>query len=588
MDFLDPAGEIRITGVPASAGVVFGPLLVLEDGETPLPYHAIAEEDVPSELRRLEAAIQQTREQLSSLQVEVSKTMGEKDAAVFEAHILVLEDPTILGAVAKQIGLKKVNVEQVYCHTVNHYADALAAQQDAYLAERAVDVRDVGKRVLMNLTGREPSAVPRIDEPCIIVAHDLSPSDTAQLPPGRVLGFVTRAGSRTSHSAILARSMDIAAVVGIGEPSVRLLTGMSALIDGIHGVLIINPSEETRAHYGDTVTRHHEVQENLDRLRATMAQTTDGRHVILSANMELLAELDHVVQSGAEGVGLFRTEFLFIKRSVLPSEEEQYQAYVQAARAVKPHNIILRTLDVGGDKIVSPIFQSHEINPFLGVRAIRFCLAHPELFATQLRAMLRASAEGNIKIMYPMVSCLKEIQEANAILFRERDKLLAEGVPVAHDLDIGIMIELPAAALIADCLAKHVSFFSIGTNDLIQYTLAIDRGNERVAHLYDPTHPSVIQLIALTVKAAHDHGIWCGVCGELAGDFVMTPLLVGLGVDEFSCGAAQVPRIKRVIQNISLAEAKILAEEVLAKADSELTQKRLVALAEQRFAELFE
>jgi len=582
-------GEIRLVGIPVSQGFAQGPILVINQNDVPVPCYPVAPEKVHEEVQRLESAIQKTREQLLKVQREVSETLGEKDAAIFEAHLLVLEDATLLGAVSKQLQMKKTNIEAVYNHVATHYASALAGLEDPYLSERANDVRDVTKRVLMNLAGGAENPFAKIQSPSIIFARDLSPSDTAQLPHDKVLGFITLLGSKTSHTAIMARSMDLPAIVGIEEKEgIQIETGMFAILDGNKGILVINPRQETLEEYGAVEERHEQIIQKLDELRHDISVTTDNRRIILSGNIEMTSDIQGVVNSGAEGIGLFRSEFLFANRDDLPGEEEQYAAYSEAARSVKPHNVILRTLDIGGDKLMSRLFETHEQNPFLGVRAIRICLAHPELLRTQLRAMLRACVEGNVRIMYPMISGVEEVRQANKILFEEKDKLKAAGHQIPDNIEIGAMIEIPSAALTADIIAKEVSFFSIGTNDLIQYSIAIDRGNEKLAYLYSPTHPAILRLINGVVQAAHANNIWVGVCGEMASEFVLTPLLLGLGVDELSAGSAQVPRIKRVIRSISYAESKQMVDEILQETSSQLIMDRLTAFSEERFPELFE
>ncbi len=580
--------EFRVSGIPASPGFAIGPLWIYEKGEVTLDHYEISENQIKSEIERLESAIQKTREQLQSIQQEVSESIGAKDAEIFEAHILVLEDAAVLAAVNKQLNLKKLNIEWVYHHVVEQYSDALAALADPYLSERAADVRDVGKRVLQNLSSGAQNPFEKISEPCIIVARDLTPSDTAQLPRDKALGFVTDIGSKTSHSAIMARSMNIPAIVGLDSPPHRLHSGMRAILDGIHGTLILNPTPETEAEYGAVETRHEELELKLESLKNTRAVTLDGKTISLAANIEMLGDIPSILESGAEGVGLFRTEFLFANKPALPTENEQYEIYAAAARAVKPHPIILRTLDIGGDKLMVPYLAHQEPNPFLGVRAIRLCLSHPELFRTQLRAMLRAAFEGNVKIMYPMVSGVEEVRTANAMLYEELARLKQAGTCVPDQIEIGAMIEIPSAALTAHIIAREVQFFSIGTNDLIQYTIAIDRGNEKLAHLYQPTHPAILCLLDKITAAARDNGIWCGVCGEMAGEFVLVPLLIGLGVAELSVGAAAVPRIKKVIQSVSYQEVSEMAQSLLLEPSAATILARLEQFARERFPDLFE
>lgn len=584
-------GEIRFSGLAVSPGFAHGVLRVLERGEAPVPVHAIGPEQVAHEAQRFERAIERTKAELLRIKDGVARNLGEGDANIFEAHLLLLEDATIVAATLKQLEAKRLNIEAVYSHVIGRYVDVLGALEDPYLRERAADVRDVARRVLQNLAGAEGGLGVSITEPCILVAHDLAPSDTAQLPTDKVLGFVTCIGSMTSHTAIMARALAIPAIVGIEAPlhDLKALEQSVAVLDGYTGQLVINPTEATLAASGAAESRHAHVAQDLVRLRDTRATTTDGRAIVLSANLGRMEDLPDVAECGAEGVGLFRTEFLFADRNDFPSEEEQCQMYCRVADAVKPHHVILRTLDLGGDKLLPGTHVSTETNPFLGMRAIRFCLAHPEILRTQLRAMLRAAAHagGHVKIMYPMVSRVQEVRQANAILAEERARLEAGGLQIPA-IEVGCMIEVPSAALTAETLATEVKFFSIGTNDLIQYTIAIDRGNEELAHLYDPTHPGILRLIEHVINAAHQAGIWVGLCGEMAGEFTIAPLLVGMGIDELSTGPAQVPRIKRAIQCVSHAEMKVIADSLLNLHSGEEIRARLDVLARERVPELFD
>jgi phosphotransferase system enzyme I (PtsI) len=422
-------------------------------------------------------------------------------------------------------------------------------------------MRDVTERLLNHLRGNHDELdLSRLAEPCIIVSHDLTPSRTALLDKKMVLGFGTDVGSKTSHTAIMARSMRIPAVVGLQNASEELATGEFALLDGYNGLIIINPTDQTLFEYGQLVRKRVTLEEKLRDSRDKPTVTLDGTRVLLSANVEQPGDTESVLASGAEGVGLFRTEYLFINRETLPSEEEQYHAYRQIAAALKPQPVIIRTLDLGGDKFLSHVAVPHEVNPFLGWRAIRFCLQEREIFRNQLRAILRASAHGNVKMMYPMISGLDELNQANALVESYKGELRCEGLPFAEDMEIGAMIEIPSAVLAADALARRVKFFSLGTNDLIQYSLAVDRLNEKIAHLYEPTHPSIVRLIKMTVEAARKHGIWVGVCGEMAGDPVLTPLLLGLGVTELSAAPSVVPQIKFLIRRLKMSEGIELAD----------------------------
>ena len=421
-----------------------------------------------------------------------------------------------------------------------------------------------------------------------MVAHDLTPSDTATMDPAMVLGFVTEVGSRTSHTAILARSLRIPAVLGLGEAISELHTGQSVLLDGFNGFVVIEPSEQTLFEYGQLVERQTSIEESLEVIHDDAAETRDGHRIILSSNIERAADVESVLQCGATGVGLFRTEFLFINRSDLPDEEEQFAAYRQVTESLAPDPVIIRTLDLGGDKLLSHVNVAAEMNPFLGWRAIRLCLEEKDLFRTQLRAILRASAFGDLKIMYPMVSGVEELEAANVLLDECRGQLRAEGVAFAEALEIGVMIETPSAAMIADSLAKRVQFFSIGTNDLIQYALAVDRLNEKIAHLYEPTHPGILRLIKATVDAGKAHGIWTGVCGEMAGDLAAVPLLLGLGVGELSVTPSMVPRVKMLIRSIEMSQARELAEFALGSESPKQILARAEALAKAAVPSFFE
>ncbi|MBM3835893.1 MAG: phosphoenolpyruvate--protein phosphotransferase [Verrucomicrobia bacterium] len=554
-------GERIFRGIPVSPGVSRGKILVYSKSNDCIPSYLVPEGELSQEMQRLEKALVQTRQQILDVQHKVEEGMGAADASIFDAHLLVLEDRTLIDEVTRLMHEQKLNVEQAFYQVAEKYAATLSTIDDEYLRERASDMRDVTARVLSSLLNRpHESDLRHLREPCIVISADLSPSTTALLDKKMVLGFATDTGSKTSHTAIMARSLQIPAIVGLRNVSGQLATGSYALLDGYNGYLIINPTDQTLFEYGQLVRKHVNLEEKLRQLQHEPAVTLDGARIVLSANVEQASDTEAVKECGAEGVGLFRTEYLFINRDTLSSEEEQYQAYRSVAAALKPHPVVIRTLDLGGDKFLSHLQLPQEMNPFLGWRAIRFCLQEKEIFRDQLRAVLRASVEGNIKLMYPMISCLDELNKANALVEEYKAELRAENVPFNESLEIGIMIEIPSAALIADTLAKRVKFFSIGTNDLIQYSLAVDRLNEKIAHLYEPTHPAILNLIKMTVDAAHRNGIWVGVCGEMAGDPAMVPLLLGLGVDELSASPSAVPEIKFLIRRLKLTEAKALAE----------------------------
>jgi phosphotransferase system enzyme I (PtsI) len=582
-------GERTFRGIPVSAGVCRGKLLVLGRNRPSINKRTLAESDLPEEVNRLERALIQTRQQLLEIQRKVSEGMGSQEGSIFDAHLLVLEDRTLLDEVVRVIQESRVNAEYAFHTVAERYAATLAAIDDDYLRERATDMRDVTARVLSNLLGIEAEIDLRhLKEPCIIISHDLTPSSTAQLDKRHVLGFATDVGSKTSHTAIMARSLRIPAVVGLKTLSEELETGQYALLDGFNGVIISNPTDQTLYEYGQIIRKQVTLQEKLRDILLKPAVTLDGHRVLLSANIEQAADVESVKAYGAEGVGLFRTEYLFIDRDHLPNEEQQYQAYRSVAAALKPMPVVVRTLDLGGDKFLAHMQVPTEMNPFLGWRAIRFCLQERDIFREQLRAILRASAEGNIKLMYPMISGLDELTQANALVEEYKAELRLENIPFDEKLEIGTMIETPSAVIVAESLARRCNFFSIGTNDLIQYSLAVDRMNEKIAHLYEPTHPAIVRLIKSTVDAAHHQKISVSVCGEMASDPVLTALLLGLGVDEFSTSPPLIPAVKFLIRRLKLGEARDLAQYALGCESASEILARCQDLARQIAPSLFE
>jgi len=584
-----PKGEKVFRGIAVSAGICRGKILVLHRARHIIARRGLADHEVTEEVGRFEKALVQTRQQILEIQDKVLKTLSAKEADIFEAHLLMLEDQVLVDEVIRMIRDQKVNADFAFHTVAERYVTALVAANDEYLRERANDMRDLLSRVLDNLLEvRDDFDLRHLAEPCILVSHDLSPSTTAQLDKKFVLGFATDIGGQTSHTAIMARSLGIPAAVGLQTVSQELESGDYALLDGYNGTIIVNPTDQTLFEYGQLAKIKASLQEKLREIRQQPAVTLDGKFIHLSANIEDQQDIEAVLAHGAEGVGLFRTEYLFISRESLPTEEEQYQSYRKVAAALKPNPVIIRTLDLGGDKFASHLQLAQEVNPFLGWRAIRFCLAQPELFRAQLRAILRASAEGNVKMMYPMISGLDELSRANALVDQCRAELRAEGLPFDEKMEIGAMIEIPSAALIADALASRVKFFSIGSNDLIQYTLAADRTNEKVSHLYEPTHPAIIRLIKMTVEAAHQHGIWVGVCGEIAGDPVLAPLLIGLGVDELSAAPPVVAQVKYIVRRLRLTEAQALAEFALHCESPVEIHARCRELARETAPSLFE
>jgi len=554
--------EVRFQGLGVGPGIARGIVFIHHPDDEEPPKRRIEESDIASEIVRFESALIGTRAQILEMQQRIAEAIGAKDASIFDAHLLVVEDRTLIDEVLRTLERDKFNVEFIFAEVANRYAKTLSEIDDPYLRERAFDIHDVTRRVIRNLLGRSTKTLGAMDVPQIVVAHNITPSDTAMLNRQMVLGFATDVGSRTSHTAIMARSLNIPAVVGLKNISQCLQPGDQVLLDGNSGLVILNPSDQTLWEYGEIEVKLEHVQEVLTGLRDTASTTADGRHVILSANIELPEDVPLVIEAGAEGIGLYRTEFFYMNKNELPSEEEQFDTYRSVAEAIMPESVIIRTLDLGGDKFLSHSHLPTEINPFLGCRAIRFCLDRPDIFKAQLRAILRAATTGNVRMMFPMISGLSELRQAKEILEACKAELRDEGKPFKEDIELGIMIEVPSAVLVADALAREVKFFSIGTNDLIQYTIAVDRVNERIAHLYEPTHPAIVRLIEMTVEAAHANGIWVGVCGEMAGEITLTPLLLALGVDELSASAGLVPRVKKAVQTLDTKECNRLLEDV--------------------------
>jgi phosphotransferase system enzyme I (PtsI) len=582
-------GEKVFRGIAVSSGVCRGKIVVLHRARHIINRHELDEKEVVEATKRFEQSLVKTRQQITEVQRRVIKSMSASEGDIFDAHLLMLEDRVLIEEVIRFIREQKANAEFAFHTVAERYVKVLEDADDNYLRERAADMRDLTNRVLDNLLEvKDAFDLRHLTEPCILVSHELSPSKTAQLDKKFVLGFATDIGGKTSHTAIMARSLNIPAVVGLQSVSQELESGDYALLDGYNGTLVVNPTDQTLFEYGQLAKIKASLGEKLREIQFQPAVTLDGKIIHLSANIEDQHDIEAVIANGAEGVGLFRTEFLFINREKLPDEEDQYKVYREVAAALKPQPVIIRTLDLGGDKFASHLELAQEMNPFLGWRAIRFCLAQPELFRAQLRAILRASAEGNVKMMYPMISGLDEWNQASVLVEKCKAELRAEGKPFDENIEVGAMIEIPSAVLIANTLARRVKFFSIGSNDLIQYTLAADRTNEKVSHLYEPTHPAIIRLIKMTVDAAHAAGIWAGVCGEIAGDPMLAPLLIGLGVDELSAAPPVIAEVKYMIRRIKLTEAQALAEFALQSESPSEIFARCVEVARQAAPSLFE
>lgn len=553
--------ELELKGIGVSPGIATGAVLRLQADELPLPEYTVPAEDVPRETLRLEEALLETRRQLHDIQQRVGEALGSESAGIFEAHLQVVDDPSFIDEVYRHVREKRKNIERALLEVSERYAQTLLKMEDDYLRERATDIRDVTRRILRNLAGGGGDLLAGLDSPRVLVSRDIAPSEMAGFDRRKILGVVTELGSPTSHTAIMARAMELPAIVGLPGACQRLADGDRVILDGIHGILVVHPSPAREEDYARIARNRALIQKRLARLKGEAAVTLDGHPVMLSANIEMPADVDAVLERGARGVGLFRSEYLFLTSGGEPSEERQYHAYAEVARRIHPAPAIIRTLDLGGDKLAIAGKIQEEANPFLGWRAIRLCLDRPAMFKTQLRAILRASGHNpELRLMYPMISSASEVDRANALLEECKAELATEGLAFNPRIEVGVMIEIPSAALTADLIAPKVKFFSIGTNDLVQYTLAVDRGNERVARLYEPTHPAVLQLIRHAVEASHRHGIWTGVCGETAGNPLLTPLLLGMGVDELSASPGAVPLVKEVIRHVRMAEAQDLAE----------------------------
>jgi phosphotransferase system enzyme I (PtsI) len=579
--------EIRFEGAGVSPGIARGRVHVARDELEEVVRYRIAPSQVGDEIARFETALIQTRMQILQMQQRIAESIGAKDAAIFDAHLLVVEDRTLIDEVLRKLETDLCNVEWIFQEVATRYAETLNRIDDPYLRERALDIQDVTKRVIGNLQGKGPKTFLALDEPHILIAHNLTPSDTASINKANVLGVATDLGSRTSHAAILARSLNIPAIVGLHDITAKLESGQHVLLDGNDGWLIVDPTPKTLAEYAQIESRRAKVTAKLKELRETTSTTRDGRHIVLSANIELPGDVDAVQANGAEGVGLYRTEFLYLNRPSLPTEDEQYEIYRKVAERVRPDPLIIRTFDLGGDKLApGTVDIADELNPFLGWRAIRFCLENIDIFKTQLRAILRASSVGNVKIMFPMISGLDELRRAIAVLDECKVELRSSKIDMAERLEVGAMIEIPSAAICASVLAPEVDFLSIGTNDLIQYALAVDRVNEKIAHLYEPTHPAVLRLLKMIADAAHDHNLWVGVCGEMAGDIALIPLLLGLGMDELSTAAILVPRVKRAVQSLTIPECRELVEETFKLDTGSEILARCLELADKRYGDL--
>lgn len=586
----DPGNENETIyqGIPASPGIAIAPVHVMARGFSPPEVYQIKEEDVEREQTRFRQALAITKRQLLELQDRLEDLSGDDESGIFEAHVMILEDKSVVERVLKAIPSRLQNAEYAYYAIMQNFLEAMRRIPDPYLRERTADIEDVAQRLLRNFSSEGDTRVMGPDDRHVLVAYDLAPSDTASMNRRHVLGFATEQGSVNSHTSILARAFGIPAVVGLEGAVIDIIALNPCILDGYTGKLILYPSPATLERYKALTLAKEKVRSSLDALSGAATRTTDGVEIKVSANIEIVDELPPVKRSGAKGIGLYRTEFLLLNGEDMPDEQKQAETYTRLAMEMAPHTVIIRTLDAGGDKLPVEPLTDPEPNPFLGWRGIRVSLARPAMFREQVRAVLRASAHGKVAIMFPMISGLSEVWRGKEMVQRCMSELAKEGVPFDEKLPVGIMIEVPAAAICADLLAPEVDFFSIGTNDLIQYTVAVDRVNPHVADLYRPTHPAVIRLIKRTIDAGRDNGIWTGICGEMAGDIRLTPLLIGLGVEELSVGPQQVPRVGQAIRTLNHAECVAMSDEALRNTRSQGILDLSLGLAHQYYGELLD
>ena len=550
-------------GTGASPGIALGKALVIEHSELVIEKKTI--ENIDKEIQKLESAVKVSKEELTKVKEKALAELGEHEAEIFEAHLLVLEDPELIGSAISKIRDEKVNADYALNEIKEIFVAMFESMDNEYMRERAADIKDVTNRVLRHILGIKVVDLAELDEEVVLIAHDLTPSDTATMNKNMVLGFLTDIGGRTSHTAIMARTLEIAAVVGLNDITKKVKDEDYIVFNGDTGEVIVNPDEETKAKYASLKEEFEEYRKSLELLKGQASITTDGRHVELAGNIGSPNDVEGLIKNDAEGVGLYRTELLYMdKEDSFPTEEEQYEAYKAVLEGMNNKPIVIRTLDIGGDKELPYFEMEAEMNPFLGYRAIRLCLDRKDIFKTQLRALYRASVHGKLRIMFPMISSLEELLDAKEVIKEVLKELDAENIAYSNDVEIGMMIEIPSAAVISDVLAKHVDFFSIGTNDLIQYTCAVDRMNQKISHLYNQFNPAVLRLIKMVIDNAHKEGKWVGMCGESAGDQRMIPILLGFGLDEFSMSPISILPARKLITSLSYADMQKFADEVLA------------------------
>jgi phosphotransferase system enzyme I (PtsI) len=562
----------RLSGIAASNGIAIAKAYMLVDPDLSFNEETIT--DTKREVERLHDSFSESKKELEIIKEHAVKSLGAEEAAVFEAHITILTDPELIGAIETKINDDKVNAESAVKTVTDMYIGMFEAMTDnPYMQERAGDIRDVTKRVMSHLLGVTLPSPSLIDSTSIVVSHDLTPSDTAQLDRQFVKAFITDIGGRTSHSAIMSRTLEIPAIVGTGDATTSIKDGDTIIVDGNTGDIIIDPSDDEIKQYEAEAAKFAAEQAEWKSLKDAKTVSADGKHFDIAANVGTPDDLDGVLDNGGEAIGLFRSEFLYMNSSELPTEDEQFEAYKKVAEGMNGKQVVVRTMDIGGDKHLPYLPLPEEMNPFLGYRAIRISLSQQDIFRTQLRALLRASNYGKIAIMFPMIATVNEFKQARAIYDEERQKMIDAGQPVADNIEVGMMMEIPAAVIIADKLAKYADFFSIGTNDLIQYTFAADRGNEHVSYLYQPYNPSLLRLIKQVIDTAHAEGKWAGMCGEMAGDQIAVPILMGLGLDEFSMSATSMLQTRSLMKRLNTAEVKTLADKALELETNEEVQK---------------
>ncbi|MDR0820561.1 MAG: phosphoenolpyruvate--protein phosphotransferase [Endomicrobium sp.] len=566
--------DIIIKGVAASSGIAIGKVFLFENDDFYLVHREIPENERKNEKKRLNDAIEKTKTELKITHDKINDILGKNYAQIADVHLLILDDPSIRKAIDKFID-EGVNAEYAVFKAIDKIVRSFETIEDDYFKERTLDIQDIGKKVLRNLLGKQRTTLASSNDDSIVVSHNLTPADTVVIKEKLVKGFATDIGGKTSHTAIVAQGLAIPAVAGLRVISSQAKTGDTIIVDGNKGEIILNPTAETLTKYKKECSIQFAKKKELEKLKNLPAETIDNHKVLIFANIDNPDEVQLVLDSGAMGIGLYRTEFMYFNRKTMPSEKDHFEKYFKVAETMSPYPTIIRTIDLGGDKLtrMGLLNMQQEENPFLGLRAIRLCLKYPDIFVNQLRGVLKASAYGKIRLMYPMISAIEELHEANRILEKVKQDLKREHIKFDEKIEVGSMIEVPSAAMIIDAIAKEVDFVSIGTNDLIQYTLAVDRVNENVASLYDPLHPTILRFIKRIIDESHKAGIDVGMCGEMAGDPYYTPVLLGLGLDEFSVASAQIPKIKRVIRNISFENVQRIAEEILKCGDRDSISK---------------